>query len=110
MTKGFSLATGIIPPQKIQTNFSTLTVKGRLYIHKGFCWDGASGAFDTKNIMYGSCVHDALCDMHQLGLITGDQRKQADKLLYVLIKKDGMSDFRANYVYQAVRKFVEIRY
>ena len=110
IVKGFSIQTDIIPQQKIRTNFSTLTTKGRLYLHKGFCWDGASGAIDTKNIMRGSAVHDAFCNLQQLGLITIDQRKQADKLLYKLIVQDGMSSIRAKVIYQAVRKFVEIRY
>ena len=108
--KTYSLQTDIIPPKKIQTKFSTLSTAGRLYIHKGFCWDGASGAIDTKNIMRGTACHDAFCNWQQLGLITIDQRKQADKLLYKLIKQDGMSSLRAKVIYEAVRKFVEIRY
>ena len=108
--KAFSIQTDIIPEKKIATNFSTLTTKGRLYIRKGFCWDGASGAFDTKNIMRGSCVHDAFCNWFQNGLITKDQRKQADKLLYKIIKEDGMSDIRAKIIYKVVRLYVEKRY
>lgn len=110
VTKAFTIQTDIKPTETLRTNFTTLTARGRLYIHKGFCWDGASGAFDTKNIMRGSCVHDAFCNLHQKGLIDNDQRKQADKLLYKLIKQDGMSSIRAKIVYEAVRKFVEIRY
>lgn len=108
--KSFSIQTEIKPSSTIRTVFTTLTPTGRLYIKKGFCWDGASGAIDTKNIMRGSAVHDALCNLHQKGLITIDQRKQADKLLYKIIKQDGMSSVRAKIVYEAVRKFVEIRY
>jgi len=108
--KTFSIRTDIIPANTIRSNFSTLTTRGRLYIKKGFCWDGASGAIDTDNIMRGSCIHDAFCNWQQLGLLTVDQRKQADKLLYKHIKEDGMSSIRANIVYGAVRRFVEIRY
>lgn len=110
ITKAFTIQTDIKPAETLRTNFTTLTTAGRLYIHKGFCWDGASGAFDTENIMRGSAVHDAFCNLQQKGLITTDQRKQADKLFYKLIKQDGMSDLRAKIIYEAVRKFVELRY
>jgi len=110
ITKAFSLQTDIKPCKTIRTNFSTLTTTGRLYIHKGFCWDGASGAIDTKGVMRGSCVHDAFCNWHQKGLITIDQRKQADKLLKKLIKQDGVGPLRAAIIYGAVRRYVELRY
>ncbi len=110
ITKAFSLRTNIRPTNTIRTNFSTLTTTGRLYIHKGFCWDGASGARDTGNIMRGSCIHDAFCNWHQKGLITLDQRKQADDLFYNLIKKDGIGIMRAWYIIKAVKAHTKIRY
>lgn len=108
--KTFSLGTGIKPAKTIRTNFSTLTVRGRLYIHKGFCWDGASGARDTDNIMRGSCLHDAGCNWYLKGLITDEMRSQFDDLFYKLIKEDGMSDLRAGYIIKAVKANTKIRY
>lgn len=108
--KSFSIQTNIKPTKTIRSTFSTLTPTGRLYINKGFCWDGATGGRDTKNIMRASCIHDGFCNFQQKGLLTVDQRKQADKLLYKLMKEDGMSEFRANIIYQAVRRYVEARY
>ena len=110
ITKSFSLQTDIKPAKTIRTNFSTLTTTGRLYIHKGFCWDGASGAKDTKNIMRGSAVHDCGCNWYLKGLITDKERGQFDDLFYKLIKKDGMSDFRAGYIIKAVKANTKIRY
>ena len=110
ITKSFSLQTDINPSDIVRTNFSTLTTTGRLYIHKGFCWDGASGAMDTKNIMRGSCLHDAGCNWYLQGLITDEMRGQFDDLFYKLIKKDGMSDLRAGYIIKAVKVNTKLRY
>lgn len=111
VTKGFSICTNIIPPQKIQTKFSTLTEKGRLYFHKGFCWDGASGAYDSTNIMLASCAHDALCNWMVDGLLDyDDYRIPAAVLLKRICKEQGMSDFRAEYVYKAVVANGIVRY
>ena len=110
ITKTFSLQTNIKPAKTIRTSFSTLTIQGRLYIHKGYCWDGASGARDTKNIMHGSCVHDAGCNWYLKDLITDEMRCQFDDLFYKLIKKDGMSDLRAGYIIKAVKANTKIRY
>ena len=109
--KGFSVQTDIIPPKKIQTNFATLTMKGRLYIHKGFCWDGASGAFDTKNIMKASCLHDIFCNWMEAGLLSYDDYWiPAARLLKRICKEKDMSDFRAKYVYDAVVLNGRLRY
>jgi len=103
VTKGISILTDIIPPQKIKTKSSTLTVKGRLYINRGFQWDGASGAKDTNNIMLASAAHDALCNWMVLGLLDYDTYwvPAAELLRRICITED-MSKFRANYVYKAV--------
>ena len=110
VVKSFSIQTEIIPTVPIKTKFSSLTKEGILTIDKGFCWDGASGAIDTKNIMRGSCIHDAFCNWQHQGLISKEQREQADKLLKEIIKKDGMGKFRAAYIYWAIQMYVSIRY
>ncbi len=92
VTKPFNLQTDIIPPQEIRTNFSTLTTEGRLYIHKGFCWNGPNGAFETKNLMLYSCVLDAGYSWFFKGLITEEMRGQFDDLFYKFIKQDDLND------------------
>ena len=112
--KGFVLQTKMRPKKKIVGKFATLTTKGRLYIHKGFCWDGASGARDTKNIMKPSCCHDVGCAWYLAGLIDDELRGQFDDLFERLldrqVKKDKLSDFRRDYLVRAVKINTKIRY
>lgn len=84
----------------IKLNGGVLTVK------RGYAWDGPSGpTIDTENFMRGSLVHDALYQLMREGRMPQTLRKHADKLLYSLCRADGMSYFRAKFVYTAVRLF-----
>jgi hypothetical protein len=77
-----------------------------LTIKKQYSWDGPSGpTIDTKNFMKGSLIHDALYQMMRLGYIPESYRKEADKILRYICIEEGMSRFRAWYVYVAVRLF-----
>jgi hypothetical protein len=78
-----------------------------LIIKKGYAWDGASGGcIDTKTVMRGSLVHDALYQCIRLGLLERKKYKPiADNVFYNICLEDGMNKFRAGYVYQAVRIF-----
>jgi len=79
-----------------------------LTIHEGYAWDGASGpTIDTKSFMRGSLVHDALYQLISTKKLGKEHRRDADKVLYRICREDGMSWFRAKYVYYAVRKFGE---
>lgn len=121
--KTFWIFTGIKPFDEIQIGRITLTVEGQLIIDRGYSWDGPSGpTIDTNNFMVGGVVHDALyeilrcpskpldrkCYIERDGIITHvathDQvRAEADMILKDLILEDGMSNFRANYIYRGVR-------
>lgn len=80
--------------------------RNRILIHNGYAWDGASGpAVDTKNFMRGSLVHDALYQLIQGGYLDRKYKKAADQTLYNICREDGMSWFRAQWVYRAVRIF-----
>jgi hypothetical protein len=77
-----------------------------LLIKAGYAWDGASGiAIDTKSFMRGSLVHDALYQCMRLGLLSLDMKDECDKELVRICKEDGMSHFRASYVYEGVKLF-----
>ncbi|MCP4706191.1 MAG: DUF1353 domain-containing protein, partial [candidate division Zixibacteria bacterium] len=78
---------------------------GKLIISKGYVWDGPSGpTIDTLNFMRGSLVHDALYQLMREKLLDyKTDRKDADDLLRVMCKDDGMSSIRAWWVYKAVR-------
>ena len=87
-----------------------------LIIKKGYQWDGASGpAFNTKNVIRASCIHDVFYQMIKDGfLIKSIYKDIADELLRMIILEDSnqkgffskyWSKFRANYYYLAVRVF-----
>jgi len=98
--------TEIHPKKDIKTEFIELDTEGWLRIKAGFLWDGPSGpTFDTESFMRGSCYHDALYYLMLIGMLKDKNRKKADKLLRKHCREDGMSRFRAWYVYRAVRAF-----
>lgn len=93
----------------IETDFVSLFPDGLLLIKKGYAWDGASGpAMDTKTIMRGSLVHDALYQlMREDYLYRERSRDAADRLLQKICIEDGMCKLRAWWVYQAVKRFAD---
>lgn len=105
LTQKVIINTDIKPKKDINTPYISLSRNGILIIHAGYSWDGATFAIDTKDFMRGSLAHDALYQLMGDGLLPFSYRKQADKLLVKLCKEDGMSSFRAAYVYRMVRWF-----
>lgn len=90
----------------VMCRFVSLDIDGVLTIEKGYAWDGPSGpSFDTKSFMRGSLVHDALYQLMSEGRLNKEYRSDADNLLRQICLEDGMSRFRAWYVYKAVRLF-----
>ena len=90
----------------VDTSYLKLTAQGLLEIKKSYAWDGPSGpTIDTLNFMRGSLVHDALYQLIRMEHIPAEYRDHADRLLQEICKEDGMSRFRAWYVYQSVRRF-----
>ena len=75
-----------------------------------YAWDGASFiARDTDNIMRASLFHDILCQVIAEGLLDKKYRKYADQLFRKICLEDGMSKFRAWYVYMAVRAYSKLK-
>jgi len=96
------------PPHPISTRFIDHDTNGLLTIKKNYAWDGPSGpAFDTKNIMRGSLVHDALYQLMHDEHIPLEKREVADWLLREICFQDGMSKICADWVYIAVDCFGE---
>lgn len=92
--------------KNIETKFLILRSTGEMTIKKSYAWDGPSGpTFDTKNFMRGSLVHDALYQLIREKHLEYKLRRFADELLKAHCLEDGMSGFRAWYVYKAVRWF-----
>jgi len=100
----FEFDTYVFPNRDIRTEYIRLSTDGKLWLKRGYCWDGASGiAVDTKNFMRGSLVHDALYQLIREGHLNRKVWKiKADKELRRICILDGMSKFRAWYVYRAV--------
>ena len=90
----------------IAQNDFVILVCGCLMVKEGYAWDGASGpAIDTLTFLRGSLVHDALYQLMREGLLPKSYRRAADSLLKDICIEDGMSRFRACYVYRMVRWF-----
>ncbi len=105
LVKPYRLQIGI-EEYTIDTLYIKLDVDGWLQISEGYAWDGPSGpTIDTLDFMRGSLVHDALYQLIRLKKLPFRYKEYADLLLKKICLEDGMSNFRANYVYQAVRLF-----
>jgi hypothetical protein len=96
-------------PIDIKTQIKTPFIEihgGFILIKANYAWDGATGpAIDTSNFMKGSLIHDALYQLMREKYIGLEHRKYADCLLREICLMEGMSKFRAWYVYHAVRWF-----
>jgi len=79
----------ILPVEPGGNDFVHLTIDGRLIVRKWYAWDGASGpALNDKAFVRPSLVHDALCQLWQLGIIDKAGRAAADKLLGKMLRND----------------------
>jgi len=95
-----------IKKYEIDTPYLSLGNDGILIIKKGYAWDGPSGpTIDTLNFMRGSLVHDAFYQLIRVEKISPSYKDYADRLLQKICIEDGMSRFRAWYIYQGVRLF-----
>lgn len=105
LAEDYKVFVEVHPPKPVDTAFVLLSPGGLLTIAAGYAWDGPSGpAFDTKNFMRGSLVHDALYQLMGEGVIDTDRwRKVADEELVRICREDGMSWLRAKWVYAGVR-------
>jgi hypothetical protein len=109
--KTFSVTSDIIPPKEVKTHFSNLSMNGTITIEKGFVWDGASGAFDTPNIMLASCIHDALCYwMVQEKLDYDMYWDLANDLMRDITDQAGMSKARKAWVHAAITAHGRLKY
>lgn len=97
--------TGIQIDKRISNDFLIMDTDGTLLIETGYAWDGASGGVDTKSVMRGSLIHDALCQLINEGLLPKSKQVTADWILKQVCLEDGMSSIRAWWVHRAVRRY-----
>lgn len=106
LRRDWCIQTPIVGKSTDHAGIIYLSDDGLLTIRALYAWDGASGlTIDTPDFMRGSLAHDALYQLMREGKLSQDCRSLADKLLHDLCREDGMSRFRAWYVYRAVRMF-----
>jgi len=105
LAEPYKIQLPIKPSQSIDGDYYSLGTSGILMMWRGYAWNGASGAIDTKNFMRGSAVHDALYQMIAEGQLPDSYRDEADDILIQICKEDGMSWIRRQWVYKAVRWF-----
>lgn len=107
LAEGYVVEVPILPKTDIKTEFIELDIVGQLTIKMGYAWDGPSGpVIDTNENMRASLVHDALYQLMRHGHLSARTwRKTADKIFRDLCKADGVSGYRANTWYRALRKF-----
>lgn len=105
IVEDYSVKVGVFPVEKITTEYLELNTAGVLTIRKGYAYDGASGGIDSKNVMRGALVHDCLYQLLRMELIHKKHKKTADELFKKMCIQDGMSKFRAWYIFKAVDWF-----
>ena len=87
----------------IKTRWYELFFDGRLCVSAGYPWDGATGAFDTKDIILASCIHDILCELLNAGKLPQYVQALADEQFRLIEKNKKMWWPRRMWTYMAVR-------
>jgi hypothetical protein len=89
-------------------SFVELSAAGVLITRRGYAWDGASGpAINTENWRTASLVHDGLYQLIREGVLTMDQRKDADDLMRDILVGKQMWTPRVVWSHLAVRQLGE---
>ena len=96
-----------IANETINSEYIKLYPDGQLIIKTGYAWDGPSGpTIDTRDSMRGALIHDALYQcMRDYGLDRDKYKDVADTEFRKACIEDGMSGFRAGYMYYGVKLF-----
>ena len=82
--------TNIHPHEAILTDWIVLFKNGRIYIKKGYAWDGPSGpTYDSPDTMSPSLVHDAIYQLIRMEMLEPEARTKADELLGQMMRERG---------------------
>ena len=80
-----------------------LTADGKLLMRTYFTWDGPTGAFNTKNFIIPSAVHDALCNLINLGYLPMSLQPMVDEEMIKFQRRAKMCFLRRAWTYTVVR-------
>jgi hypothetical protein len=107
LASDYRVSIPIRPTDDIVTDFVELETNGRLRVMNGYAWDGPSGpVIDNRENMRASLIHDALYQLMRNGELNARRtRKTADKIFRDVCKEDGVSSFKANLYYKALRQY-----
>jgi len=104
LADNYTLSIPIKLKKAIITKRIELFKDGWLVIWEGYCWDGPSGPVrDSKCKLRAALVHDALYQLIRCKKLSGKHRKKADEIFRDICIEDGVSKFRANIYYKALR-------
>lgn len=90
-----------------------LTPVGKLYIKRYYTWDGPTGGINTRTFIFGSLIHDILCEMINKRLLPATIQCLADEQMAIINravqywegKKQQMNPLRRLWVYMGVRYY-----
>jgi hypothetical protein len=108
LDQDYQVKIAVRPEFDIQTGLISLDTEGNLLLRSGFSWNGANATIDTKTILRGAMVHDALYELMREGELSSSRwRETVDQELRRLCREDGMARVRAGFMYFGVRQFGE---
>ena len=106
LCRDYTEQTRIRPEFPVTTEWIALDTTGNLVVKDGYAWNGASGpTIDTKSSMRPSLVHDAKCQLMQLGLLDWKWLPTANEEFYHACLEDGMISGRAYLWYLGLKIF-----
>lgn len=89
LAEDYEIKAGIFPVEPGGNDYVQLSKDGHLKISKGYAWDGASGpTINDSTFVRGSLVHDAYCQLWDMGIITDAGRAAADRMLGDMLRED----------------------
>ena len=90
VVKLFAIQTPIFPEEPIVTDFYILHKDGLLELKVGYVWNGGDWpAVNTRNMIYGSVIHDPFCQMLRAGQLDWQWRIAVNRFFVAVLKSIG---------------------
>ena len=103
---------------EFDNKYMALLPDGQFFVRQGYAWDGSSiphkklfrflslGRYDPdRYCKTASLIHDGLCQAIREGLLKPDHKVLADMLYMDMCIEGGLSEWRAEKRFEAIRKF-----